>query len=97
MSEVQATKKKSKGDRVAYTIWHKDPPVDPHYDIIHEDDDLLVVSKSGNLPVSLSIVRVGRSGIAKTWTDFTETVNISQANSLHDTALRVPTIICLIV
>lgn len=41
----------SKGDRVAYTIWHRDPPVDPRFDVLYEDGDILAVAKSGNLPV----------------------------------------------
>jgi 23S rRNA pseudouridine1911/1915/1917 synthase len=40
-----------KDDVVSYTIFHAEPPVDRRYDVIYEDDDLLAVSKSGNLPV----------------------------------------------
>jgi RluA family pseudouridine synthase len=39
------------GDRVLYTIRHAEPDVDFTYEVLHEDDDLLAVSKSGNLPV----------------------------------------------
>ena len=40
-----------KGDRVEYTIVHAEPPVDFSFDVLHEDEHLLAVSKSGNLPV----------------------------------------------
>ncbi len=40
-----------KDDVVSYTIVHAEPPVDWRYDVVYEDDDLLAVSKSGNLPV----------------------------------------------
>lgn len=39
------------GDRVDYFIWHEEPPVDFRYAILHEDDAVLAVAKSGNLPV----------------------------------------------
>jgi len=42
------------GDDVEYTIEIVEPAVDFSYEIVHEDDDLLVVSKSGNLPVHAS-------------------------------------------
>lgn len=38
-------------DVVSYTILHNEPEVDFSYDIVFEDDDMLAVSKSGNLPV----------------------------------------------
>ena len=38
-------------DVVAYTIFHDEPEVDRRFDIVFEDDNLLVVSKSGNIPV----------------------------------------------
>lgn len=38
-------------DVVTYSFLHNEPPVDFRYDVVHEDGDLLVVSKSGNLPV----------------------------------------------
>lgn len=40
-----------KDDVVSYTIVHAEPPVDWRYDVVYEDDDLLAVNKSGNLPV----------------------------------------------
>ena len=41
----------AKGDRVEYTILHAEPAVDFAFDVLHEDDHVLAVSKSGNLPV----------------------------------------------
>jgi 23S rRNA-/tRNA-specific pseudouridylate synthase len=38
-------------DVVTYSFLHNEPPVDMNYDVVYEDDDMLVVSKSGNLPV----------------------------------------------
>lgn len=38
-------------DRVEYTIHHTEPAVDFAYEVLFEDDHLLAVSKSGNLPV----------------------------------------------
>ncbi len=38
-------------DVVSYTILHNEPEVDSRYDVIHEDNDILAVSKSGHLPV----------------------------------------------
>jgi 23S rRNA pseudouridine1911/1915/1917 synthase len=40
-----------KDDVVSYTIIHAEPPVDWRYDVVYEDDDLLAISKSGNIPV----------------------------------------------
>jgi RluA family pseudouridine synthase len=40
-----------KGDRIEYTIWHAEPAVDFRHEVLHEDAELLAVSKSGNLPV----------------------------------------------
>ncbi|MGH2570977.1 MAG: RluA family pseudouridine synthase [bacterium] len=41
----------AKGDRVEYTLVHAEPPVDFAFDVLHEDEQLLAVAKSGNLPV----------------------------------------------
>jgi 23S rRNA pseudouridine1911/1915/1917 synthase len=40
-----------KGDAVTYTIFHSEPEVDFRYDLIYEDEQLLAISKSGNIPV----------------------------------------------
>ena len=39
------------GDRVAYSLVHAEPAVDFRLTVLHEDEDCLAVSKSGNLPV----------------------------------------------
>jgi RluA family pseudouridine synthase len=39
------------GDRVSYSLVHAEPEVDFRFTVLHEDDDCLAVSKSGNLPV----------------------------------------------
>jgi 23S rRNA pseudouridine1911/1915/1917 synthase len=41
----------NKCDLVTYTIFHTEPEVDLRCDIVYEDDHLLAVSKSGNIPV----------------------------------------------
>jgi RluA family pseudouridine synthase len=41
----------SRGDRVEYTIWHAEPDVDFTHTVLYEDDAVLAVAKSGNLPV----------------------------------------------
>ena len=39
------------GDRVEYSLWHEEPDVDFTHQVLHQDDDVLAVAKSGNLPV----------------------------------------------
>jgi len=43
-----------RGDVVEYTIDVIEPKVDFSYEVLHSDDDILVVSKSGNIPVHAS-------------------------------------------
>jgi len=50
-SQVKADHRVDHNDVVSYTIIHNEPEVDFRYDVIYEDDDMLAVSKSGNLPV----------------------------------------------
>lgn len=38
-------------DVVTYSFYHSEPEVDTGYEILHEDESLLAVAKSGNLPV----------------------------------------------
>ena len=40
-----------KGTLVGYEVRVVEPDVDFTYDVIHDDEDILVVSKSGNIPV----------------------------------------------
>lgn len=39
------------GDRIDYHVWHEEPAVDFTCTVLHEDDAVLAVAKSGNLPV----------------------------------------------
>jgi len=50
-SRVGADHAVNHNDVVSYTIIHNEPEVDFGYDIIYEDDDMMAVSKPGNLPV----------------------------------------------
>ncbi len=63
-------------DRVDYTIEHAEPPVDWHYDVLHDDGDLLVVSKSGNIPVHACGVYITHTLIARLRGDFGEPLNL---------------------
>jgi len=65
-----------KGDEVAYTIWHAEPPVDERYDVLHEDGDILAVSKSGNIPVHACGVFITHTLIARLREDFGPGVNL---------------------
>ena len=40
-----------RGDRIEYVLWHAEPDVDFALTVLHEDEHVLAVSKSGNLPV----------------------------------------------
>ena len=50
-ARVSADRRVNHNDVVSYTIIHNEPAVDFRHDIVYEDDDMLAVSKSGNLPV----------------------------------------------
>jgi RluA family pseudouridine synthase len=59
-----------RGDRVEYTLYHAEPPVDFRYRVLFEDQDLLAVSKSGNLPVHAGGKFIANTLVAKlreTW------------------------------
>jgi RluA family pseudouridine synthase len=40
-----------RGDRIQYVLWHEEPDVDFTHTVLHEDEHVLAVAKSGNLPV----------------------------------------------
>lgn len=63
-------------DRVDYTIEHAEPPVDWRYDVLHDDGDMLVVSKSGNIPVHACGVYITHTLIARLKRDFGEPLNL---------------------
>ena len=63
--DVDVDARVEKGDAIQYTIWHAEPDVDFSYDVLHEDDDMLAVSKSGNIPVHACGVFIANTLIAK--------------------------------
>ncbi len=66
-----------KDDSIAYTIWHAEPEVDDHYDVLYEDEWLLAVGKSGNIPVHSCGVYITHTLIARLKTDFGDGLNLA--------------------
>jgi 23S rRNA-/tRNA-specific pseudouridylate synthase len=66
-----------KDDEVTYTIYHAEPEVDFHYSVVHEDDHLLAVSKSGNLPVHACGVFITHTLIARLKEDYGNGINLA--------------------
>lgn len=64
-------------DAIDYTIWHAEPPVDDRYEVLHEDADMLVVSKSGNIPVHACGVFITHTLIARLKNDFGPGLNLA--------------------
>ena len=64
-------------DVVAYTFFHDEPDVDRRFDIVFEDDDLLVVSQSGNLPVHACGVYIRNTLIAELRRRFGDSVSLA--------------------
>lgn len=65
------------GDLVSYTILHSEPEVDFRYRVVYEDDHLLAVSKSGNLPVHACGVYITHTLIAKLKEDLGPGLNLA--------------------
>jgi 23S rRNA-/tRNA-specific pseudouridylate synthase len=65
------------GDEIEYTIEIVEPAVDFTYDIIYTDDDILVVSKSGNIPVHASGKFIRHTLIAKLRDDLGRNLNLA--------------------
>ena len=65
------------GDTVEYQIDVIEPPVDFSYDIVHSDDDILVVSKSGNIPVHASGQYVRHTLVARLREDLGEKLDLA--------------------
>jgi 23S rRNA pseudouridine1911/1915/1917 synthase len=61
---------------VAYTIWHAEPHVDFAYDVLYEDEHILAVAKSGNLPVHACGVFITHTLIAKIKEDYGPNMNL---------------------
>jgi 23S rRNA-/tRNA-specific pseudouridylate synthase len=66
-----------KGDEITYTIYHAEPEVDYRYDTVYEDDHLLAVSKSGNLPVHACGVFITHTLIARLKEEYGDAINLA--------------------
>lgn len=66
-----------KDDSIEYTIWHAEPEVDYAYDVLFEDESLLAVSKSGNIPVHACGVFITHTMIARLKEDFGPGLNLA--------------------
>ncbi len=66
-----------KDDTIQYTIFHAEPEVDFRYDVVYEDNNLLAVSKSGNIPVHACGVYITHTLIAKLKERFGEDINLA--------------------
>jgi len=66
-----------KDDTVHYTIWHFEPAVDDAYDVLYEDEWLVAVGKSGNIPVHACGVYITHTLIARVKEDFGRKLNLA--------------------
>jgi len=66
-----------KGDAVTYTIFHTEPEVDFRYEVVYEDDCLLAISKSGNLPVHACGVYIRNTLIATLKNVYGDSLNLA--------------------
>jgi 23S rRNA pseudouridine1911/1915/1917 synthase len=64
-------------DTVEYVVELVEPEVDFSYTIVHDDSDLLVVSKSGNIPVHASGQFIGHTLIARLRRDIGESLDLA--------------------
>jgi 23S rRNA-/tRNA-specific pseudouridylate synthase len=67
----------NKDDEVQYTIFHAEPEVDFRYGVVHEDEHILAVSKSGNLPVHACGVYITHTLISKLKEKYGQTINLA--------------------
>jgi RluA family pseudouridine synthase len=65
------------GDSVEYQIDIVEPQVDFAYEVIHDDCDILVVSKSGNLPVHAGGKYIRHTLVARLREDFGEKLDLT--------------------
>lgn len=63
-------------DAVEYTIEHAEPAVDARYQVLFEDEHLLAVSKSGNIPVHACGVFITHTLIATLKRDYGDSLNL---------------------
>jgi 23S rRNA pseudouridine1911/1915/1917 synthase len=66
-----------KDDAIQYTIWHSEPAVDDSYDVLYEDEWLVAVGKSGNIPVHACGVYITHTLIARLKEDFDQNLNLA--------------------
>jgi len=66
-----------KGDAVTYTIFHTEPEVDFRYEVVYEDDYLLAISKSGNIPVHACGVYIRNTLIATLKNVYGDALNLA--------------------
>jgi 23S rRNA pseudouridine1911/1915/1917 synthase len=74
---VDPTAPVQKDDLIQYTIFHAEPDVDFRYDLVYEDEHMLVVSKSGNLPVHACGAYITHTLIARIRAEYGDTVNLA--------------------
>ena len=67
----------NKGDVVTYTIFHAEPEVDFRYEAVYEDEWLLAISKSGNIPVNACGVYIRNTLIATLKNVYGENLNLA--------------------
>ncbi|MFH1754094.1 MAG: RluA family pseudouridine synthase [Candidatus Latescibacterota bacterium] len=66
-----------KDDLIQYTIFHAEPEVDFRYSVVYEDEDILAVSKSGNIPVHACGVFITHTLISKLKESYGESINLA--------------------
>jgi len=69
-AHVDPAHRVARDDAVQYTIWHHEPAVDDKYDVLYEDEWLVAVGKSGNIPVHACGVYITHTLIARIKEDF---------------------------
>jgi 23S rRNA pseudouridine1911/1915/1917 synthase len=76
-SRVAPDHEVKKGDAVTYTIFHVEPEVDFRYEVVYEDDWLLAISKSGNIPVHACGVYIRNTLIATLKNIYGDSLNLA--------------------
>jgi 23S rRNA pseudouridine1911/1915/1917 synthase len=74
---VEPDHRVSRDDAVQYTIWHAEPAVDDSYGVLFEDEWLVAVGKSGNVPVHACGVYITHTLIARLKQDFGRRLNLA--------------------
>jgi RluA family pseudouridine synthase len=76
-AEVGSDHRVHKDDAIQYTIWHTEPAVDDSYEILYQDEWLVGVGKSGNIPVHACGVYITHTLIARVKEDFGCKLNLA--------------------